>query len=467
MSLFNIYYFYERKRLINNKLIILIIILFALFYNNIALKFYKLEINKHYSKIQRDFNLSFINIFKKRIHLGVYTYCLNNGGRARITSILINYFYKIKIFDLYLFTKINKQDNEYLIPEETKRLVIKNNLNNLNKIISLNKIDILIYNLNNVIEINNLNKKQTPKIIYYQHSSFFYMIYSNYTSFLSLYKEYQNSKYVVSLLPIENNYIFKYWGINSYLMKNFVTYEYNSVIPSNLMSKTILMIGRGNNKYKRFNLGIYAMEYIIMNNSMCEMKLISNINGTFDLQYLIYNLNLENYIKFNGFSLIPEINFKNSSLHIFPSITECFPMVLSETKIYGIPNILLGLDYVQISKGGTIIIYDDTPESIAKESLKILNDEKYLKISGKEARKSMKEFKNQILFYKWINLILSVYNGDSFYNKLKSYEKEFNQTDLIKLFNNQIKLLKKRDNDFFNISIKDFINYSNLYQFKI
>ena len=92
-------------------------------------------------------------------------------------------------------------------------------------------------------------------------------------------------------------------------------------------------------------------------------------------------------------------------------------MVLCETKIYGIPNILLGLDYVQISKGGTIIIYDDTPESIAKESMKILNDEKYLKISGKEARNSMKEFKNQILFYKWINLILSVYNGDSFYNK--------------------------------------------------
>lgn len=453
--------------LINNKLIILIIVLFALFYYNKALKIYKLEISKHYSKIQRDFNLSLIDTFKKKMHLGIYTYCLNNGGRARITSILINYFHKIKIFDLFLFTKINKQENEYFIPEETKRLVIKNNLNNLNKIISLNKIDILIYNLNNVIEINNLNKKKTPKIIYYQHSSFLYMIYYNYTSFLSLYKEYQNSKYVVSLLPIENNYIFKYWGINSYLMQNFVTYEYNSVIPSNLMSKTILMIGRGNNKYKRFNLGIYAMEYIIMHNSMCEMKLISNINGTYDLQYLIYNLNLENYIKFNGFSLIPEINFKNSSLHIFPSITECFPMVLCETKIYGIPNILLGLDYVQISKGGTIIIYDDTPESIAKESMKILNDEKYLKISGKEARNSMKEFKNQILFYKWINLILSVYNGDSFYNNLKRYEKEFNQTDLIKLFNNQIKLLKMRDNDFFNISIKDFINYSNLYQFKI
>ena len=458
----------KKKAILKNyKLVILIIFLLAFFYINYALKFNKLEISKLYSKIRKDLNLSFINILKNKIHLGIYTYCLNNGGRARITSILINYFYKIKIFNLYLFTKIDKQDKEYLIPEDTKRVVIKNSLNNLNKIISLNKIDILIYNLNNEIEINYLNKKKTPKIIYYQHSSFFYMIYSNYSSFLSLYKEYHNSKYVVSLIPIESNYIFKYWGINSYLMKNFVTYEYNSIIPSNLMSKTILMIGRGNNKYKRFKLGIYAMEYIIIYNSMCKMKLISNVDGTYDLNYLIYNLNLENYIKFIGFSLIPEINFKNSSLHIFPSISECFPMVLCETKIYGIPNILLGLDYVQISKGGTIIIYDDTPESIAKQSLKILNNEKKLKILGKEARNSMKKFKNQILFNKWVNLILSIYNGDLFYNNLKSYNIEFNQSDLIKSFKKQIKLLKKRNNNFFNISIKDFINYSNLYQFKI
>ena len=292
------------------------------------------------------------------------------------------------------------------------------------------------------------------------------MIYSNYSSFLSLYKEYHNSKYVVSLIPIESNYIFKYWGINSYLMKNFITYDYNSIIPSNLISKTILMIGRGNNKYKRFKLGIYAMEYITMNNSIYKMNLISNINGTYELQHLIYNLNLENYIKFIGFSLIPEINFKNSSLHIFPSISECFPMVLCETKIYGIPNILLGLDYVQISKGGTIIIYDDTPESIAKESMKILKDEKNLKILGKEARNSMKKYNNQILFYKWVNLILSIYKGDSFYNNLKRYEKNIDKSELINSFKNQIKLLRMRNNDFFNISINDFINYSNLYQFK-
>ena len=177
---------------------------------------------------------------------------MKNGGRARLTSILIKYLNNLKIFKICLFTILNKQDKEYFIPEDIKRIIIKDNLNYLNKIISKNKIDILIYNLKKDREINYLNSKTIPKIIYYQHTSLFFLLYYNYTTFLSLYKEYQKSKYIVSLVPMENNYIFKYWGIRSFLMNSFVTYEYNSVIPSNLMSKTILMIGRGNDKYKRF-----------------------------------------------------------------------------------------------------------------------------------------------------------------------------------------------------------------------
>ena len=130
--------------------------------------------------------------------------CLKNGGRARLTSILINYLNKIKLFKIYLFTKVNKEDNEYLVPETIKRLVIKNNIK---KMISKYKIGILIYNLNNNIEMNILNNLVSPKTIYYQHSSFFYLLYSNYSLFLSIYKEYQNSKYVVSLIPLESNYI--------------------------------------------------------------------------------------------------------------------------------------------------------------------------------------------------------------------------------------------------------------------
>ena len=85
---------------------------------------------------------------------------------------------------------------------------------------------------------------------------------------------------------------------------------------------------------------------------------------------------------------------------------------------------------------------------------------------GKEARISMKKFNNQILHHKWVNLILSIYNGDLFYIKLKNQEKYINENELINSLENQIKLLKKRDNNFYNISINDFKNFSNLYKFQ-
>ena len=231
-------------------------------------------------------------------------------------------------------------------------------------------------------------------------------------------------------------------------MDNFITYQYNLVIPSDLSSKTILMIGRANDILKRFDLGIKAMKYIIREIPECEMKIISKIIGLDNLNILINNLNLEKNINFVGYSSTPEIYFKNSSLHIFPSISECFPMVLSETKIFGIPNVLVGIDYVSISKGGTIIIYDDSPKSIAKESIAILKNNKYKKILSKEAKASMKRFKNNLLLKKWVKLILSIYNGDLFYKNMIEEEIKIPKNDSINIIKKQIDLLKIRNKKF-------------------
>ena len=184
------------------------------------------------------------------------------------------------------------------------------------------------------------------------------------------------------------------------------------------------MIGRAYDKRKRFSLGIQSMEYIIKEIPDCELKIISNLTNIHSLQNICKNLNLFNNIKFIEYTSIPEIYFRNISLHIFPSISEGFPLVLSETKIYGIPTILLGIDYVSIVKGGTIIIFDDLPETIAKETIKILKNYKYNKKLGIEARKSMKELNNEFLFKKWINLIISIYNNKSFYHNLRKKEKK-------------------------------------------
>jgi glycosyltransferase involved in cell wall biosynthesis len=302
------------------------------------------------------------------------------------------------------------------------------------------ELDILIYELDEIKEIISLNNYKSIKVIFYQHSSCFDWLYENYTIFKSIYEQFYSSKYIVSIVPFDNDYLFNKWGLNTILMTNFMTYQFDSVLSSDLSAKTILLIGRGNAKKKRFHIGIEAIEYIIKEIPSCELIIISKLSGIGKLQNLVYNLNLQNNIKFNGYSSSPDLFFRNASLNIIPSISEAFPMVLSETKIYGIPNIIIGLDYIFNAKGGTIIIYDDLPESLAKAAIKIIFDREYRKKLGKEARKGMKKFNNDLILNDWIELILSIYKGQYYYDKLRKNKKKLSKKEIIKILNNQMKL---------------------------
>lgn len=445
---------------------ILFFYLFIITYKFILLlNFKKIEINKNYLIIQKNLNLSFNNNIKKKLRIGIYIYNLKNGGTQRITSLLLNYFNKVNIFDLFVFTQQKKEENEYFIPKSIKRIIIKNcRMKILIKQLKKNRINILIYQFPNYNGINILNNLKNINIIHYQHYSFFYWIYYDYCFFKSIYKAYQNSKYIISIIPFENNYIFKKWGLNSILMNNFITYEYNNIIPSDLSSKAILMIGRGKDKLKRYNLGVEAMEYIKIEIPDCEMKIVSNISQIDYIKKLVENINLDRNIYFTGYSSNPEIYFKNCSLHIFPTISESFGLVLSEAKLYGIPNILLGLDYVLISKGGIINIYDDTAESISEEAIKVLKNTKYKKKLGNDARKSMKQFNNHQLYLKWIKLILSIYNGEIYYKNLINQDKKVSQRTQLNIMINQLKLLRLRKSINFTINEIENFTYLEFYE---
>lgn len=248
-------------------------------------------------------------------------------------------------------------------------------------------------------------------------------------------------------------------------MNNFISYEYKLITPSDLSSKNILMIGRGIDKIKRFELGIEAMKYIVNEIDECTMTIISKINNNHTI--LVNKLNLTNNIKFVGYYSNPEKYYKHACLHIFPTLVEAFPNILSETLIYGIPNILLGLDYVSNSNGGTIIIYDDSPISIAKIAIKIIKNKRYKKKLGKEARKNMNNFKNDLLLKKWVHLIISIYKGQNYYIKFKNqYKKKINEKDSLIILRNQIKLLKKRKKHFENITIKSILNFTYMQNIK-
>jgi len=424
-----------------HKIIILIIIILYLFRINIS--FYD---NNYYEYS-----------FKKKINIGLVARSLKNGGAERSASLICYYFNKVKIFKLFLFTLTKKQKNEYDVDENIKRIIVNNNLIELIKKL---QIDILLYQLYNYKQIIELNKIKKLKIILINRSCFLHWIYYNrFDFFRNYYKVYKNSEYTISLVPFENDYLFRKWGINSILISNFIVYEYNDITPSDLSSKIILMIGRGNDRIKRFDLGIKAMKYIISEVPKSEMKLNY-------LYKLIEKLKLKNFVKFVGYKSNPSFYYKNASIHIFPTLVESFGNVLSETKIYGIPNILVGLDYVACSNGGTVIIYDDSPLSLASVTIKILKDKRYRKNLGRDARHSMKKFKNYLILKRWIKIILSIYYGKKYYQKLRKEDKKLADEEAIKLINNQLNLLKHRKKRFKNITLNNIINFTYMQNLK-
>ena len=88
-----------------------------------------------------------------------------------------------------------------------------------------------------------------------------------------------------------------------------------------------------------------------------------------------------------------------------------------------------------------------------------------MKKLGKEGRKSMIYFNNQILFKKWNKLIFSIYNGDNYYKKIKEKENKISENESINILNNQIRLLKLRDKRFYNITLFDIENFTIMENF--
>ena len=391
-------------------------------------------------------------------------YCdkIKYGGVERVSALLINYLSNERNFSFYLITNKGLLEGEYSIPKNIKRIFLYGHKWNLIRAIKIHHIDILIYNFYDVKEIEKLNKLKETKVIYYDHSSFLFWIYNhNYNFQKTVYYIYKKCNYVISLIPIENDYLFKKWGINSILMDNPTTYNYDLVIPSDLSQKIIIMVGRSEDPIKRYDIGIKAMKNIIKEVPESEMKIISKINKNY--QRLIEDLSLEKNVIFTGYQKNIENYLKNASLHILSSLSEAYPMILGETKIFGIPSIICGLDYLSLAKGGTIIIYDDNPITLAKEAVLVLKDDKFRKKLGKEARLSMKKHKNDLIVKKWIKLLFAVYNENiESFIKLQQSDgnNHLSNEEAENIINNQFYLFKKRTPYLSNITLEQFQLYS-------
>ena len=79
---------------------------------------------------------------------------------------------------------------------------------------------------------------------------------------------------------------------------------------------------------------------------------------------------------------------------------------------------------------------------------------------GKEARKNIRKFKNELLLKKWIKIILSVYRGDNNYEELRKKDKKINGNESLEILENQLNLLKLRKKEFVNLKLNEIENFT-------
>jgi len=161
-----------------------------------------------YKKLSKIFSLFIIIIFlyydekiyySNSIKVAYYCISFKNSGVERVIFLLLHYLSKEKRFINYLITIKGKSEGEYTLNQNVKRISLSEERISIIRAIKTNHIDVLIYNFYNIKEIRKLNQLKTTKVIYYDHSSYFYWLYKNIYNFKdSIYYEYKNCKYVMS-----------------------------------------------------------------------------------------------------------------------------------------------------------------------------------------------------------------------------------------------------------------------------
>ena len=412
---------------------------------------------------------------KNKVKLALYINSFSVGEIEKFTSLLINYLSKQPIFDIYLFYNKDCEDEYYINSTVHKIKINLHSTQILRTKLVENNIELFLYQFDIINDIKMLNKLSEIKditTIFINYSSFLYWIYNNdLNSFTTLYDAYRKSNYIISLIPYENDLLFKKWGIDSIFMNIIMPHDINYTTPLDLSSNTILMLGKGPENIKRFGLGIKTMEYIKKEIPDCKMKIVTDLNEIKNLKKLANELNLENSITFEEYSSSNDKYFHDISLHLLPSIAEGIGLDICETKLFGIPNVLVGLDYLPCSEGGVSIIYEDNPNIIAKECIKILKDENYRKQLGKEAFESMRKYNNDDIGDKWMRLILSTYLDNAYYHRIQEEDKDLrNLKEDEEILNNQVNLLRNRVKGLKNLNknnIKDFDFMKKLNKIKV
>lgn len=340
-----------------------------------------------------------------------------NGGVERVQAQLMTLWVKMG-YKVVLFTEETASELDYPYPNAVKRIIIpppfdiSGRLSALEKHLAEEHVDLYVnHNWTNpsVLWECMLLKMIHVPFVQYIHGHFAWSIAS------AKWCLYQPELFklcdIVLSLSETNARFYQMCGCKSYLVQNPVPEDLaNNTSLSDLSSNHILMVGRLSAEKRPMDaIRIFKLVHDQLPNTVLDV--VGGDDGDFILQMQAYieENGLTNSVIFHGNKGQADVAefYKASSCVLFTSEMEGYPMVILESKSYGLPLVMYNLPYLSLVKDGKGILTSPIGNitEMSAHLIRLLSDASLKKELGSKARESFDNFNSYDLENSWQNII--------------------------------------------------------------
>jgi GalNAc-alpha-(1->4)-GalNAc-alpha-(1->3)-diNAcBac-PP-undecaprenol alpha-1,4-N-acetyl-D-galactosaminyltransferase len=189
------------------------------------------------------------------------------------------------------------------------------------------------------------------------------------------------------------------------------------VLNTNRAEKNILAVGRLN-KQKGFDRLIKAFSHLASKD--WKLSIIGEGSERSNLEKLIFDLNLEDYISLPGITKAIEKWYKKSSIFVLSSRTEGFPNVLCEAMAYGCACIsfdcIAGPNEIITDKVDGYLVKNGDIYALSEKMDFLINNSEERRRIGKEAMKIRDRLNIDSIMSQWDKIIEKVLTGQNIKN---------------------------------------------------
>ena len=406
-------------------------------------------------------NDEILNTTKKKIGIAFPYSTLSANGIGRFITVTAKYLQRTGKYNIYFITK-KPYFREFSYDKEIKRFIAYNNYTLMRNISKYEKIDVVV--LQNVLSpsVVKFHHNLGQKVICMYHGCFMSAMYGNH---VTSYKNWDHFDKCDSYIFIASDdyYFYKRLGFkNEIFVPNLYTYDPAETPSSNLTNHNIVILGRLNDFIKGVKYAIKAMDIIVKEVPDAKLYLVSSDSRVQFLKNLTRDLNLTKSVIFKGGTFNLTQLFLNSSVHMYTSLSEAFPMALIEGKAHGMPVVGFEVPYSNPYQQGFIGVELFDVEGLARETIKLLKDYDYRKRKGAEAKKSLDMFKINETVDLWGRLCDSLLSDDrEEYRKIQEEveKKYFNDTRAREHLESQYNILLRNN---YNLTCHSFDNFTDI-----